>query len=102
MNDKRVVKNADGTVTISLSRAVKVEGNEITSLIFRKCQAKHLMMLDDYKGGIAMGIAMIGILAQIPFASAQEIDGDDFMLLQGVTDDFFPNFRLAGARPARR
>jgi hypothetical protein len=88
VNDRKVV-NDDGSITVTLSKPVKMSGEDcVTSLRFRgEATIEDLMSLDKGDGGVAKTVRIISELASVPIALVKKISSKDFVALISVVNE---------------
>ena len=74
--------------TIQLKHPIKVEGTEIDSLTIRRPKVRDLKVIDQTKGEVARGIALVATLCDIPEPSVNEMDAEDFQAVSEVVGNF--------------
>ena len=83
-------------VTVTLSKAIMVEGVEVQELTLREPTVKDLLAQDRIVGDTAQMVALIGALADIPDSSVKQIVARDFVKLTKVVGDFLDDGQATG------
>ena len=74
--------------TIELKHPITVDGVEIKEINLRRPKAVDLEVMDKAPGEVGKAILLISNLAELPLDKIRELDGEDFMGLQGHLTDF--------------
>lgn len=77
----------------TLTKPIKVLGEDVSVLTITEPTLGDLKVLDGYRAdqGIAMTIALIAKMANIPSANAEQISVADLGRLKEECGDFFPS-----------
>lgn len=79
------------TETITLQYPVEVDGVATDTLTIRRPKVRDIKMMDQHKGEIEKSIHFIAALCEIPPASVEELDADDFGKLSEKVGGFMPS-----------
>lgn len=83
-------------VTVTLRKAINVEGVDVQELTLREPTVKDLLAQDRIVGDNAQMVALISALADIPDSSVKQIAARDFVKLAKVVGDFLDDGQATG------
>lgn len=79
------------TETIKLKYPIDVDGVQTDTLKLRRPKVRDIKLMDSFSGDIEKGIQLIAVLCEIPPASVEDLDADDFGVVSKKVGDFMPS-----------
>lgn len=90
--DKIRTVNDDGSITVTLSKPIKVEGDDRSALTFAVPTGKHWRQLNGFeiiRGNGAAQMRAIEVLGAIPPSSSDQLKGPDISKIAMALTPFF-------------